>query len=339
VTDFQALQIQPGGLDTVLTPEQERFNALVRDVALWRATLADWKDRIARYEQAVAPIHRQVHAAFRQWVFALDTASLQPGLARAERGQLSELLREAATALLAAEDEDAEIAAVLGRHEAGSAGDDRDVEEAESSESPISNEEDSLADLADAWQRQAEAAAADREKRAASRRAASATKRRSQEAQQVSQSLRDVFRRVASALHPDRATDPQQRERKTVLMQQANQAYADGNLLALLELQLQAEQVDPAHLAALDARRLQHYITVLEGQLEDLQAETRRLEGGFRASAGLPPGSGLAPRKADRLITSEAQRLRGELQILARQVKLLLDVEATKMWLRDLRRS
>jgi hypothetical protein len=42
---------------------------------------------------------------------------------------------------------------------------------------------------------------------------------------------------LASALHPDRQTDAQQREVKTGLMQQANQAYARSDLLALLALQ------------------------------------------------------------------------------------------------------
>jgi hypothetical protein len=151
--------------------------------------------------------------------------------------------------------------------------------------------------------------------------------------------MRDVYRRLASALHPDREPDAQQRKRKTALMQQANQAYAEGNLLALLELQLEAEQVDAAHAAAADQRRLEHYVTVLQEQLADLQSETRRLEAGFRAAAGVAPGAGLQPRKADRLVSSEVQRLRAEVLLLHRQTKLLLDVESTKRWLREERKA
>jgi hypothetical protein len=122
-------------------------------------------------------------------------------------------------------------------------------------------------------------------------------------------------------------------------MQQANQAYAEGNLLALLELQLEAEQVDAAHAAAADQRRLEHYVTVLQEQLADLQSETRRLEAGFRAAAGVAPGAGLQPRKADRLVSSEVQRLRGEVLLMRRHAKLLLDVESTKRWLREERKA
>jgi hypothetical protein len=140
-------------------------------------------------------------------------------------------------------------------------------------------------------------------------------------------------------VHPDREPDADVRAHKTALMQQANEAYAAGNLLALMELQLQAEELDAAHLATVDQRRMAHFVTILQGQLADLQSEVRRLEADFRAAVGAPPGPGLQPRKADRLISSEAHALRGELEMLRRQAKALADVEATKDWLRAQRRG
>ncbi|RYZ11082.1 MAG: J domain-containing protein, partial [Comamonadaceae bacterium] len=241
-----ALQIQPDTADFALAHQQVRFNTLVQDVAFWRAALAGWRDRMDRYHQAVEPVHRALHAAWRQWVFALADAGLQPGLTRGERAQLRDLLLDAAAQLLAIED-DAEIAALVRIH-ADEPPQPRAVDPAATSPNPTPD------DPADApmldWEQQAEAAAQRREEAAARRRSAAAARRRKQAQQEVSQSLRDVYRRLASVLHPDREQDPQQRERKTALMQQANQAYADDNLLALLELQLQAEQIDAAHLAA-----------------------------------------------------------------------------------------
>ncbi|AJZ59188.1 dnaJ domain protein [Paraburkholderia fungorum] len=61
---------------------------------------------------------------------------------------------------------------------------------------------------------------------------------------ELSLSIREVYRKLASALHPDRETDPQERERKTTLMQRANQAYSKNSLLQLLELQLELEHID-----------------------------------------------------------------------------------------------
>jgi hypothetical protein len=332
--DAQLLQIHPDPTDAALAQQQERFNGLAHEVASWRATVAHWKDRIERYHQALEPIRRELHAAWREWVFALDQASLQPGLSRGERQQLGELLREAAGPLLEMED-DAELAALAARHADGppSAG------AAEGDSALAATDDARLEEPAEEWERRAAAAAAQREERAAKRRAAASSKQRATQVQEVSQSVRDVYRRLASALHPDREPDATHRARKTSLMQQANQAYEERNLLALLELQLQAEQIDAAHLATVNRQRLEHYVTVLQEQLADLQSEARRLESSFREATGLPPGSGLQARKADRMISSEAQRLRGDLLAVRRQTRALLDVEDLKAWLRAVRRG
>jgi len=63
----------------------------------------------------------------------------------------------------------------------------------------------------------------------------------------ATQSIREIFRKLASALHPDRETDRKGREVKTALMLQVNRAYAGNDLLTLLELQI--EQVDASHIA------------------------------------------------------------------------------------------
>lgn len=330
----QLLQIHPDPADATLARQQEQFNALVQEVAVRRATLADWKERIERYHQAVEPLYRELHAAWRQWAFALDEASLRPELSRTERQQLSGLLSDAIAPLLERED-DSELAAVLSRHAGGAhaeraAGDDP---------APGHGDATQLENGAEEWERQAALAAARREERAAQRRAARASKQRAQEEQEASRSVRDVYRRVASALHPDREPDAGERARKTTLMQRANEAYGQRNLLALLELQLQAEHVDAASLSSANRQRLEHYIAVLQEQLGDLQSETRRLESSFRAATGAPPGSGLQPRKADRLISSEAQRLRGDLLSLRRETRDLQDVDTLKAWLRSVRKA
>ena len=82
---------------------------------------------------------------------------------------------------------------------------------------------------------QAQAATAPARRR---RKKTAAQEKREAEAQLATQSVREVFRKLASALHPDRETDDSQRAAKTALMQKVNQAYAAGDLLALLELQL-----------------------------------------------------------------------------------------------------
>jgi hypothetical protein len=332
--DAQLLQIHPDRSDAALAQQQERFNGLVQEVALWRARVAEWKERIERYHQVIEPVRRELHAAWREWVFALDHASLQPGLSRGERQQLGELIRETVASLLEVED-DSGLAALAARHADASPS----ARAEEDDRALATGDEERLENLAEDWERQAAAAAAQRAERAAKRRAVSASKQRANDQQEVSQSVRDVYRRVASALHPDREPDPAQRARKTSLMQQANQAYEQRNLLALLELQLQAEQIDASHLRLANRQRLDHYVAVLQEQLAELQSETRRLESSFREATGAAPGSGLQARKADRLISSEAQRLRGDLLALRGQARALQDVADVKAWLRAVRKA
>src|SRR3546814_14629934 len=64
---------------------------------------------------------------------------------------------------------------------------------------------------------------------------------------------------VCSSDLPDRESDERQRQAKTALMQRVNQAYAANDLLALLELQLEIEQIDPSHIANAGEARLKHY--------------------------------------------------------------------------------
>lgn len=72
-------------------------------------------------------------------------------------------------------------------------------------------------------------------------------------------------------------------------------------------------------------------------RLHWLGQDARKLETWVRAAMGAPPGSGMLARKADRTITAEAQKLRGDLALLALQTKLLRVPNETKQWLRALR--
>jgi hypothetical protein len=79
-----------------------------------------------------------------------------------------------------------------------------------------------------------------------------------EEEQSISQSIREVYRKLTSALHPDREQDPVERTRKTEIMQRVNAAYTKKDLLRLLELQLEAEQIDQAHMNNIAEDRLKY---------------------------------------------------------------------------------
>jgi len=78
-------------------------------------------------------------------------------------------------------------------------------------------------------------------------------------------SLGAVYRRLAKALHPDFERDPGEREKKSRVMQEITAAYAKGNLLALLRMEL--EWLRPSGDAArLSLDKLRAYTELLKQQ-------------------------------------------------------------------------
>jgi hypothetical protein len=201
-------------------------------------------------------------------------------------------------------------------------------------EEGIASDADLFERLQQGLQEQLAADGARRDAKAGHRRKTAAQQRREAEAQQATQSVREVYRKLASALHPDRETDERQREEKTALMQRVNQAYEASDLLALLELQLQIEQIDASHIANAGEQRLKHYNKVLGEQLAEIKAELEHVEMAFRMEFGLEPGLGLNPRKLGHLLEQTSRQWRAELDQQQREQRMLDDAGATKRWLK-----
>jgi hypothetical protein len=95
--------------------------------------------------------------------------------------------------------------------------------------------------------------------------------REQEESKHMEQSLREIYRKLASSLHPDREPDEHERARKTQLMQRVNMAYDQKDLLKLLELQLEIEQIGQNDIQAIANSRLKHYNKILSEQLRNLK--------------------------------------------------------------------
>jgi hypothetical protein len=351
MSEASSLQIASAKGAPPLTPAQKRFNTLIRQIEQARQTLAAWQENIPIYRQAHAgrllPLRAELLAASRQWVFALDGLLGQPGWSKAERATLGELLCEAAGQLLAARGDDAELKALFDRHaevdfdtgqrEAARAM--KDLTEALTGldlgdDEEIHTEDDVFARIHEGLDQQAAEREAARGERAARRRKSAAEQRREAEVQQAAQSMREIFRKLASALHPDREPDEGQRRAKTALMQRVNQAYAANDLLALLELQLQVEQIDASHIANAGASRLKHYNKVLDEQLDELRLEIHRLEMEWRMEFGVDPLGAVQPHKLHSVLEHTRSQWRAELAQMQRDTRMLADTAVTRRWLK-----
>ena len=157
------------------------------------------------------------------------------------------------------------------------------------------------------------------------------------EEQQTSQSIRELYRKLASALHPDREPDPQERERKTLLMQRINQAYDNKNLLLLLELQLELEHIDQSTINNITATRLKHYNKILKEQLNELEQEINDTENRFKLQFDLSPFKRLTPGTIMLNLSAEIAEIQHSIRDLKNDLVVLQDIKALKAWLKNMR--
>lgn len=292
-----------------LGAQQKKFNTLIQRIAAQRELLAQWQqaeqDFRRRYAQELKPAALELQALMTQHLHWLDAAYARKGLTKAERATLADVIARMAADLAQTAPDQATAEAMTALHDRY-ADTDYATQQAQALEKVRAMAEAALGldlsgvDMSDSeavlrhaeqqWVQQAQQQAAQHQAQQAQAEAAraahhqarqrkpSAKERKAQEeAQQASQSVREVYRKLASSLHPDREPDPAERVRKTALMQRANQAYADNKLLDLLQLQLEAEHIDAAHLARVSEERLQHYNRVLTSQYQELQVEVQSL--------------------------------------------------------------
>ena len=134
-----------------------------------------------------------------------------------------------------------------------------------------------------------------------------------------------------SALHPDRAADGVDRDRRHALMQQVNRAYEKSDLLALLTLQLEIEQIDQGHLATVSETRLRHYNQILREQTQELKQELAQITQHLQSTMR---GPGRVTRKAVvrdfECFLSEGRR---ELEKTRPQAVVMLDPVRRRRWL------
>lgn len=175
--------------------------------------------------------------------------------------------------------------------------------------------------------------------RAQGARARAAQHKQQQQAEEATKSVREVFRKLASALHPDRAADEDDRRRRTELMQRANQAYTANDLLALLKLQLELEQVDAEHVARASSRHLQHINRVLAEQLEELREELLHRSETFAMEFAVEPWIKLNPRRLEPLLTPQVRELQAALAKAQAELRQLADPAQARRWVAQVRRE
>jgi hypothetical protein len=347
------LSIAPQQGQQPLTAAQKKFNTLIQKIEAQRKLLTEWNLTIPVFRQKRAkdlgPLQATYQALNVELVQFLDQAASQPGLSKTDRDTLSETISELAVSLMDGPARDA-MKALYNKHSGG----DFDAEAAQEQDElkallkekmgvdfgddvDMNSHEDVLQRLKQLSDAEAARAADEQDARQSKRKKSTRQVKHEAEQQQVGQSLREVYRKLASALHPDREPDPVEHERKTALMKRVNQAYASKNLLDLLTLQLEVELIDPQGILTLGDERLKRYNQILADQLVELQQETASTENAFKFELGLDPNERLSPASLLRELKTHVRMLQEDIGGLKAQRRGLDDQKNLKRWLKQQR--
>ncbi|WP_250518986.1 J domain-containing protein [Caballeronia sp. ATUFL_M1_KS5A] len=359
-TNLRSVSIGPDHDKAALSKGQKAFNSLIRQIEKRRKQLRAWETVTPtfqqRYVNELLPLERTSTTLQIRMVHLLDRAYVQKELTKGERRKMEIVIANLAGDLIEEDDEGNELKAIYDKYSPTSfdnqmaaevngmksmletvfgvdLGDDRDLSSPEE-----------LLQRAEAHIQQGQAEAAEKEAEQEIRRAKrkkspkqQAAEARAEEQQvQISLSIREVYRKLASTLHPDRETDPLERERKTGLMQRVNEAYHKNNLLQLLELQLELEHIDQRALSSMSEERLKHYNMILKEQVRELDQEIFHVESAFRYAYGIDPFEPVSPDTVLRGLAVDLKELRLNVRTLEQDLAAFENIKNLKRWLKGI---
>lgn len=340
---LQQLQAPPG-LGVPASPARTRFDKLVSELERQRAELRAWAEALPRWQQRyqaqLAPLLLQRVELDVTLVELLDHGDATTKLAKGDRAFLSELVCQLAAALIKVGRED--LRPLHDRHR--QQGSDEDLPAIEAMHKQAmgaasgldADEVDAMASAAAAFE-QMQARLRQKQEHARQRQARRRQREASKHAAAEPPPLRALYRRLAASLHPDRARDAVDGQRRTVLMQRLNAAYKAGDLISLIELQVEIGLLDAAGVDAFTDARLQQYNRELARQCEEIARELAEVERGFCEDYGLALVARPRPQQLDKLLARCKREVEAELAALRGDLRELQQPQALKRWLRQQR--
>jgi hypothetical protein len=340
-----------------LSKAQKLFNRLIKKIDLQRQQLRDWQSTTPLYQQKYASDYEPLLAAYNehrtQLVYVFDRAYQDRFFSKKEKEKLAYLISNIAGDLLVNKD-NPELKVIFNKYNDTDFDTQNDETKADvktmleqlfgmeiDRDIDITRPEAMLrlmAEKAQEWHAQEDAAQqADEGKRKKSAKQLAREAKREEEEKNVSQSIREVYRKLASALHPDREPDAAERKRKTDLMQRVNVAYADKDLLQLLELQLELEQIDQTMINTISEDRLRHYNQILTEQSHELELEIEQKEFAFRLRYQIEPYCSVTPAFMLPGLERDIIELQQDINEIAQDLHDFEQPQHIKSWLKTYR--
>lgn len=338
-----------------ISPVRKKFNTLIKKLEAQRARLSLWQAEAPTIRSVAAgelmPLIASYETASIELLKLLDAACDDKIMGKRDREKLDDLICNIAQQLIESGHREPVIRNIFDKH-LGDGDDSDDTEEGVRAmvRTSLGVELDDDVDFSspraifEAVQKKIDEQVEAEESRHASSgendsnaKPSARELRHKAEETKLKHSLRDIFRKLASALHPDRETDPAERLRKTTLMQRANAAYAANDLLGLLELQLEVDQIDQAGLDKLTDDRIKQYNQILTGQLAEIDEQIMALETSLSLDMGFNPGQRITPKSTMRDLHIHILGVKNSLRDLEADLDRFRDRKALKAWLKGYR--
>lgn len=344
--------------------EHMMFNKLITNIETKRVILKKWQDALGEFErmrqQDYLPLLQRYRQTRADLVRRLDQLHADKSFTKKDRDTLRQLIRDVGEALLhdtggkdlavkeiynrhSDTDYDAAIAAMqinlkktIEQNLEIDLGEDVDFSSRASFEAHVDR---AIAARLLALDQEAGVPPDSEHRDRDAARAAYKAARHAEKAQDVSHSIREVYRKLVSALHPDKETDPTERDRKTDLMKRVNVAYDRHDLLALLTLQLEIEQIDQSTIDNIPLTRLRHYNEVLREQSLELGAEIDDLQNTFRAQHDIAPIEKITSNDLVPILRRDIKAIRATIKMFAADIVAFRDVAYVRAWLKVHRAS
>lgn len=332
------LSLRTPGASQASSKARTQFNTLIERLEAQRTRLAAWHDALprmrARADAELKPLEEQMRMRLRELVLLFDQAYEHKSLKKKEREKLSFLIAEVSFDLIGKVDDD-EMEALHAKH---------GLSDEDSEDDPTMDEMKALfadvfglpqEDEPDAPELNSHSRVGSDESEHLERKPTPKETRKAVEENRLQQSVREIFRKLASILHPDRESDPVERERKTALMQRANVAYAAQDLLGLLELQFEVEQIDQSALELLDDARIKQYNKVLTKQVAEVRGEIEDLEHWLIYDLGISTRGRITPAALDKVLASQIREMKLDIVDVERDLAQFQDLALLKKYLKN----
>ena len=311
---FRALRITAPNLDA----EQRMYNALLDELDAATQALESLKLLQEAHSQErdkkLRPLEQQARQLYSQIVEQLEQRLLNPvGLSKKHLADIETLVHA--------------FSKVLNPPDTQSA-----ATQFTQSEHPHISEQTTLDKTAE---REA-AKQAHQAKRQQAKQSVNANSTSGEDAQNAPNLLRNMYRKLASALHPDRARDEAERVHKTALMGQVNAAHDAKDLLTLMRLQLLTQTpespTESAYTTSIPKDKLKQAIQQLQAQLQALRDARQLLQTSMQEEWDLPYGN-ISAKSLQMALRKEAQELTSHIAYLQSDALWLSDDAFLKNWL------